>query len=278
MFGRWHFSVGFLRSWCSDNLKQGVTHPSRYEPDLNPTYQEFAEHYGVAVIPARSVHPKDKAKVEVGVQVVERWILARLRNRTFYSLAELNRAIAELLKELNDREMEHLQKSRRQLFEELDQPVLHPLPQEPYEYATWKNARVNIDYHVEFEKHFYSVPYELIHQEIRIRATEHMLEIFHQGKVVAAHPRSQVAGRYSTQTAHMPEKHQKAGEWTPERLLHWAESYGPRRRTNWCDPFCSPAAILSKPFVPAWESYISPNNIHRLKWNVPARSRMKRNL
>jgi transposase len=211
-----------------DNLKQGVTHPSRYEPDLNPTYQEFAEHYGVAVIPARSVHPKDKAKVEVGVQVVERWILARLRNRTFYSLAELNRAIAELLKELNEREMEHLQKSRRQLFEELDQPVLHPLPQEPYEYATWKNARVNIDYHVEFEKHFYSVPYELIHQEIRIRATEHMLEIFHQGKVVAAHPRSQVAGRYSTQTAHMPEKHQKAGEWTPERLLHWAERYGPQ--------------------------------------------------
>lgn len=205
-----------------------MTHPSRYEPDLNPTYQEFAEHYVVAVIPARSAHPKDKAKVEVGVQVVERWILARLRNRTFYSLAELNRAIAELLKELNDREMEHLQKSRRQLFEELDQPALHPLPQEPYEYATWKNARVNIDYHVEFEKHFYSVPYELIHQEIRIRATEHMLEIFHQGKVVAAHPRSQVAGRYSTQTAHMPEKHQKAGEWTPERLLHWAESYGPQ--------------------------------------------------
>lgn len=213
-----------------DNLKQGVKHPSRYEPDLNPTYQEFAEHYGVAVIPARVKKPREKSKVEVGVQVVERWILARLRNRTFFSLAELNRAIAVLLQELNDRPMEHLGKSRRQLFEELDQPVLRPLPQEPYEYATWKTARVNIDYHVEFEKHFYSVPYELIHQEVRIRATERMLEIFHKSKAVAVaiHPRSSVQGRYSTQNAHMPEKHQKAGAWTPERLLHWAESYGPQ--------------------------------------------------
>ena len=210
-----------------DNLKQGVTHPSRYEPDLNPTYQEFAEHYGVAVIPARSVDPKDKAKVEVGVKVVERWILARLRNRTcIVSRSQPgDRRTAQRSQRSRDGTFAN---SRRQLFEELDQPVLHPLPQEPYEYATWKNARVNIDYHVELEKHFYSVPYELIHQEIRIRATEHMLEIFHQGKVVAAHPRSQVAGRYSTQTAHMPEKHQKAGEWTPERLLHWAESYGPQ--------------------------------------------------
>jgi transposase len=213
-----------------DNLKQGVKHPSRYEPDVNPTYQEFAEHYNVAIIPARVRKPRDKAKAEVGVQVVERWILARLRNQTFFSLAELNRAIARLLEEINRRPMEHLGKSRREFFVELDQPALQPLPQKPYEYAIWKTARVNIDYHVEFEKHFYSVPYRLIHQEVRIRATENMIEIFHQGKpqAVALHQRSQVQGRYSTQTAHMPEKHQKAGEWNPERLLRWAESYGPQ--------------------------------------------------
>jgi len=212
-----------------DNLKQGVKHPNLYEPDLNPTYLELAQHYGVAVIPARVKRPRDKAKVEVGVQVVERWILARLRNQTFFSLAALNRAIAGLMLELNNKPMAHLEKSRRQLFEELDRPGLRPLPEIPYEYAVWKAARVNIDYHVEFEKHFYSVPYELIHQEVRMRASERMLEIFHQSKpqAVAIHPRSRVPGRYSTQIAHMPLKHQKAAEWTPERLLRWADEIGP---------------------------------------------------
>lgn len=213
----------------SDNLKQGVKHPNLYEPDLNPTYLEMAQHYGVAVIPARVKRPRDKSKVEVGVQVVERWILARLRNQIFFSLVALNRAIAELLLELNNKPMEHLEKSRRQLFEALDQPALHPLPETLYEYATWKTARVNIDYHVEFEKHFYSVPYELIHQEVRIRASERMMEIFHSSKpkAVALHPRSHVPGRYSTQIAHMPLKHQQAAEWTPERLLRWADEIGP---------------------------------------------------
>jgi len=212
-----------------DNLKQGVKHPSWYEPDLNPTYQELAQHYDLAVIPARVKHPRDKAKVEVGVQVVERWILARLRHQTFVSLSGVNRAITDLLQELNQKPMEHLEKSRRQLFEELDQPVLRPLPPQPYEYATWKIARVNIDYHVEFEKHFYSVPFELIHQEVRIRASEHFIELFHksQPQAVALHPRRHVPGRYSTQTAHMPANHQKALEWTPERLLRWAEEIGP---------------------------------------------------
>jgi transposase len=137
-----------------DNLKAGVKHPSRYEPDLNPTYQDLAEHYGIAVIPARPRKPKDKAKVEVGVQVVERWILARLRNHTFFSLADLNRAIRELFDELNTRPMEHLERSRRELFEELDKPALGPLPEQPYEFADWKKATVNIDYHVEFDKHY----------------------------------------------------------------------------------------------------------------------------
>jgi len=223
------FFGGVTQIIVSDNLTQGVKHACRYEPDLNPTYLEMAQHYGVAVIPARVRRPRDKAKVEVGVQVVERWILARLRNCTFFSLTGLNRAILKLLEELNNRPMEHLGKSRKQLFEELDQPALRPLPQTPFEYATWKTARVNIDYHVEFEKHFYSVPYDLIHQEVRIRASERMIEIFHKSKpeAVAIHPRSNISGRYSTQTAHMPIKHQKAGEWTPERLQRWAEDIGP---------------------------------------------------
>jgi transposase len=213
-----------------DNLGQGVKKADRYEPDLNPTYYEMAEYYGLAVIPARVKRPRDKSKVEVGVQVVERWILARLRNRTFFSLAELNRAIQKLLLVLNDRKMEHLEKTRRELFEKVDHPMLRPLPEKPYEYATFKTCRVNIDYHVEFEKHFYSVPYTLIHEEVRIRATEHLLEIFHKSQVdpVALHPRSTLPGVYSTQTAHMPPKHQKAAEWSGERILNWAEKIGPQ--------------------------------------------------
>ena len=224
------FIGGLPQILVPDNLAQGVKKTCRYEPDLNPTYQEMAEHYGLAVIPARVRHARDKAKVEVGVQVVERWILARLRNRTFFSLAELNRAILKLLEEINHRQMEHLEKSRLELFEELDRPALRPLPEKPFEYATTKTTRVNIDYHVEFEKHFYSVPYSLIHEEVRIRATEHMLEIFHKSKVppVATHPRSSVPGRYSTQPAHMPPKHQKAAEWSGERLAHWAGEIGPQ--------------------------------------------------
>jgi len=155
--------------------------------------------------------------------------MARLRNRTFFSLVELNQAIRPLLKDLNERKMEHLEKSRRELFEELDQPALRPLPEKPYEYATSKTARVNIDYHVDFEKHLYSVPFTLVHEEVRIRASERMVEIYHssQREPVAVHPRSHVPGRYSTQTIHMPPKHQKAGEWSGERLVRWASEIGP---------------------------------------------------
>jgi transposase len=223
------FFGGVTQIIVPDNLKQGVKSPCWYDPDLNQTYLEMAQHYGIAVLPTRVRKPRDKAKVEVGVQVVERWILARLRNWTFFSLGELNGAIHKLLEDLNNRPMEHLQKSRRELFEELDQPALRPLPEKPYEYATFKLARVNIDYHVEFEKHFYSVPYPLIHEEVRIRATERMLEVFHksQREPVAVHPRSHLPGRYTTRTEHMPANHQKVGEWTPERMLHWASEIGP---------------------------------------------------
>ncbi|HEC33594.1 MAG TPA: IS21 family transposase [Chloroflexi bacterium] len=210
-----------------DNLKAGVKNPCRYEPDLNPTYQDLAEHYGVAVIPARSGKPKDKAKAEAGVQVAERWILARLRNRTFFSLAELNHAIRDLLGPLNERTMKHLERSRRELFELLDRPALRPLPEQPYVFAAWKKARVNIDYHVEFDKHYYSVPYTLIHEEVDIRATQSTVEILFKNERVASHPRAKSPGRHTTLAEHMPTAHQKYLEWTPERLVRWAQSIGP---------------------------------------------------
>ena len=190
---------------------------------------EWAQWYGVAVLPARVRKPKDKAKAEVAVQVVERWIIARLRNMSFFNLADLNRVIRELLDELNDKPMQLTKKSRREEFDQTDRPALRPLPSQPYEFATYKMARVNIDYHVDFEKHFYSVPYTLIHEEVRILATERMLEILHksQPEPVALHPRSNLPGRYSTRSAHMPANHQKVGEWNAERLLHWATRIGP---------------------------------------------------
>jgi len=210
-----------------DNLKSGVKNPCRYEPDINPTYNDLAQHYGAAVIPARVRSPKDKAKVEVGVQVVERWILARLRNRRFFSLAELNHAIHKLLDELNNRLMRHLGKSRRELFETLDLPVLKPLPKTPYEFAIWKKARVHIDYHVVFEKHYYSVPHTLIHKEVFVRATERTIEVFYKHRRVASHPRSRARGSFTTLSDHMPPSHRKYSEWSPERFMRWAEKIGP---------------------------------------------------
>jgi len=210
-----------------DNAKVGVKHPSRYEPDLNPTYHDLAQHYGAVVIPARIRAPRDKAKVEVGIQVVERWILARLRDRSFFGLVELNRAIRDLLEELNNREMRHLGKSRRELFEALDRPALKPLPERAYQFATWKKAKVNVDYHVEFDKHYYSLPHRLLGEAVFVRATERTVEIFHKHRRVASHPRSRERGRYTTLLDHMPPAHRHYAEWSPERFLRWAEEFGP---------------------------------------------------
>ncbi len=209
-----------------DNLKAGVTSPNLYEPDLNPTYREFARHYGVAVVPTRVRKPKDKAKVETGVQNVERWVLAPLRDRRFFGLAELNQAIWKLLDELNRREMKHVGQSRLELFGELDQPALAPLPVQPYEYAFWKRARVHIDYHVAFEKHHYSVPHTLIGKEVELRATEKAVEIYSQRRRVASHPRSKAKGRFSTHSVHMPPEHQFYSQWSPKRFLRWAGEIG----------------------------------------------------
>jgi transposase len=220
------FFGGVTKVVVPDNLKSGVTAANFYEPDLNPTYHDFARHYGVAVLPARVRKPRDKAKVETGVQVVERWILARLRDRKFFALHELNQAIAKLLAELNQREMKHLEQSRLELFAELERPALAPLPVRPYQFALWKKARVHIDYHVSFEKHNYSVPYTLIGKEVDIRATEKVVEIFYQRRRVASHPRSNAKGRFSTHSVHMPPEHQFYSQWSPERFLKWARKIG----------------------------------------------------
>ncbi len=210
-----------------DNLRSGVVKAHRYEPDTNPTYQDMASHYGVAVMPARVRRPRDKAKVEAGVQVVERWILAALRHRTFFSLAELNTAIRELLEKLNTRPFKKLPGCRREHFERLDKPALQPLPAEPYVYAEWKKARVHIDYHVAVDGHYYSVPYALIKKQLDVRITNNTIECFHRGTRVASHRRSYQKGRHTTVPAHMPEAHRQAGEWSPQRLANWAAKTGP---------------------------------------------------
>lgn len=210
-----------------DNLKSGVTKPCRYEPDINPTYSELAEHYSVAVIPARVRKPKDKAKAEVAVQIVERWILARLRNRTFFSLAEANAAISELLRDLNQRPFKKLPGSRQEAFDALDRPALKPLPAIPYEFAEWKKVRVHIDYHVEVLGHYYSVPYQLSKQQLEARITSTCVECYHRGKRVSSHVRSSHKGRHTTVTEHMPKAHKSLAEWTPQRLIDWAAKTGP---------------------------------------------------
>jgi transposase len=193
---------------------------------MNPTYHNLIRHYGAAAIPARIRKPKDKAKVEVGVQVVERWILARLRNRTFFSLTELNEAIRKLLIQLNERPFKKLPGSRRSFFETLDRPALKSLPAEPYVYDEWQKARVHIDYHVEVDRHYYSVPYQLYKHELDVRLTARIVEFFHKGRRVASHRRSSQQGRHTTLKEHMPKAHQSYAEWTPERIIRWARKAG----------------------------------------------------
>src|SRR5215213_10727197 len=217
---------GVPRQIVSDNLKSGITKACFHEPTVNRTYADMAAHYRTAIIPARPYKPCDKAKVEVGVQVIQRWILARLRNRRFFSLAELNQAIRELVEQLNDRPMRGWGATRRALYEQLDRPALLALPPIPYEYADWKRCRVNLDYHVEIEKHFYSVPFRLLRAEVEARITARTVEIFHHGKLVAAHLRSPRAHRSTTLAEHMPSSHRRYRDWTHERILRDAAAIG----------------------------------------------------
>lgn len=222
-----HFSEAY-RSWSfPDNLKSAVFKADRYEPTLNRSYQEMASHYGCAILPARPRKPKDKPKAEVGVQIVERWIMAVLRNRVFFSFHELNQAIKELVNRLNQKPFQKLEGSRQSLFAATDQLALRPLPATPYEYAEWKLCGVHIDYHIEVQRAFYSVPYSLVGQRVDARITQNTVEIFFKGKRIASHTRAFAPGQARTEPLHRPKSHQKHLEWTPSRLISWGNSVGP---------------------------------------------------
>ena len=221
------FFGGVSELTVPDNLKSGVTKANKYEPELNRTYADLARHYGTAIIPARPYKPRDKAKVEQGVLLASRWILAVLRNHTFFSLGELRDAVKPLVTRLNDRLMKKLKKSRRQIFEELERAALKPLPSAAYEFADWAKPRVGFNYHVEFDEHHYSVPYTLYGHELDLRATATTIEVFRGGKRETSHERSSVKHGYTTKTEHMPKGHREQAEWTPERLITWARTVGP---------------------------------------------------
>jgi transposase len=221
---------GVTNAVVPDQLKSAVTVACKYDPGIQKTFDEWARHHDTTILPARPKKPKDKSKVEVAVQVAQRWILARLRNQTFFSLAELNARIGELLVDLNDRRMRGYNASRRELFERLDRPALRPLPREPFEYAEWKQVALNIDYHAEFERHYYSAPHSLRGEELWLRATASTIEIFRLGHRVTAHARSRVVGGHTTVAEHMPSAHRMHAEWTPERIRGWAETVGVNTR------------------------------------------------
>lgn len=219
------FYGGVPQILVPDNLKSAVTKACRYDPELNPSYAQLAAHYHVAVIPARPYKPKDKSKAEVGVQIVERWIMMRLRKRQLFSLADANRDIRTLLEDLNNRPFKQRPGSRLSQFKAIDKPALQPLPA-PYAYRHIVKARVHIDYHVTYDKHHYSVPYQLRTQEVMIHAGERTIAVFHQGKQVAEHPRSRQDGGHTTNVAHLSKAHAKHQEWSPSRFLKWASKIG----------------------------------------------------
>ncbi|MHC2627090.1 transposase [Bradyrhizobium huanghuaihaiense] len=210
-----------------DNLKAAVSNPDRYDPGLNRTYAEMASHYGTAILAARPRRPKDKAKVEVAVQIAQRWILARLRNQRFFSRAELNAAIKTLVDELNARQMRGFGSSRAELFAELDKPKLTPLPDQPYAFARWKRCRLAPDYHVEVDGHWYSAPYRLIGELVDARIDDRTVEIFHKGQRIASHARAPNRRGHTTIADHMPSAHRRYGKWTPAAVIAAGERIGP---------------------------------------------------
>lgn len=218
---------GCPRYCVPDNPKPVITKACRYEPDVNPNFAQMAAHYDVAVVPARVRRPKDKSVVEAAVGLATRWILAVLRKRTFFSLAEARTAVRELLDKLNDRPFKKIPGCRRSVFESIERPALKPLPPVPYEYADFKKASVNIDYHIEYDKHFYSVPCQYVREVVEVRATSTTIEIFRKGKRIAAHPRSPLVNKATTLNEHRPKSHQQYGDWSPDRLVRWAGKIGP---------------------------------------------------
>jgi len=221
------FIGGVPQMIVPDNARALIGEPDRYEPQAQRTVADLAAHYGTVVLPARPYRPRDKAKVEVAVQVVERWILARLRNARFFSLMELNHAIARLLTDLNDRPFARLPGNRREWFESLDRPALAALPRARYELARFKTCRVSIDYHVDIDGHYYSVPHVLVGQQVDARVSRFSVEILYRGQRVAAHPVSHKRGAHTTTPEHMPAAHRAHAQWSPSRLIGWGERIGP---------------------------------------------------
>lgn len=219
---------GVPRLIVPDNTRTAVVKACLYEPSVNRTYAEMAAHYDTAILPTRPRRPRDKAKVEAGVLIMERWILGRLRNQRFHSLAELNQAIRDLLVRLNDeRPIRRLGVTRRQLLEELDRPRLKPLPVEPYAFAEWRIRRVGIDYHVDVDRHYYSVPYRFAKDQVEVRLTARTVEIFAKGERIAAHLRASGNGKHTTVEDHMPSSHRRHADWTIERIRRDAAAIGP---------------------------------------------------
>ncbi|MBF0595849.1 MAG: IS21 family transposase, partial [Candidatus Omnitrophica bacterium] len=219
---------GVTEKIICDNLKAGVTSPCRYEPDINLTYADLAAHYGTVILPTRVYQPRDKGKVESCVLIVERWILAALRNRKFFSLGELNEAIRELLIKFNQKPMQKLEGSRESVFKTFEQSELKSLPEQRYEYAEWKKAKVNIDYHIEFDDYYYSVPHNLVHEPVEVRATATIIEILYNNRRIASHVRGHGRERYITIHEHMPRNHQEFLEWTPAKMISCAQAIGPK--------------------------------------------------
>lgn len=209
-----------------DNLRSGVSRACRYDPDINPSYQQWAAQYQTAILPARPYKPRDKAKAEQGVLLVQRWILARLRHHRFFALEALNRHIATLLNDLNDRPFKRRPGSRRSAFEALDKPALKPLPPHPYEYVHIQPVTVHVDYHVQYRQHYYSVPHHLVGERLELHAANTLIKLYIRQRCIATHPRRDGYG-FTTCPAHMPERHRAQKQGSPQRLKRWAADIGP---------------------------------------------------
>src|SRR5271154_2258726 len=221
------FFGGLPKLLVPDNLKSGVNKASFYDPEINRTYGAMAAHYSVGILPARPGKPRDKAKVEAGVRFAQTYILGRLRAQTFFSLAECNQAITLVMQRMNERTMRHLGLSRRELFEKVERAALNGLPAEDWEFAEWRRARVNLDYHIEVHEFLYSVPHALIRAEVEVRVTARIVEVIHRGRRVAVHQRRYMGRKHGTDPDHMPSSHRRYAEWTPDRFRHWAGKIGP---------------------------------------------------
>jgi transposase len=221
------FFGGAPKLLVPDNLKSGVNKASFYDPEINRTYGAMAAHYSVGILPARPYKPRDKAKVEAGVRFAQTYILGRLRAQTFFSLAECNQAITLVMQRMNERTMRNLGLSRRELFEKIERAALNGLPAEDWEFAEWRRARVNLDYHIEVHDFLYSVPHALIRAEVEVRVTARTVEVFHRGQRVAAHQRRYMGRKHGTDPDHMPSSHRHYAEWTPDRFRRWAGKIGP---------------------------------------------------